>query len=368
MEEMKKCPHCGEEIKAEAKKCRYCGEWLEQPATTDSTAAGNTQVSSASQQTGVFKSSYFNNYFLKGIKNCVNFTGTATAKEFWFLLLYCVLAAVFMLGFEMATWSEDSFLGYYAKNYGDKNFRNMVSNMGIETYESSAIGVSDILIVFMLLVIVVCAVRRARGKKQGVQEQTQAKFNGIDVTYIALVVLACVVGQFHVAGLVSSVDDVYVYGAVKEISNTVDRLDDVSDAWDYSADDFSDYSSDSHTALVEYFMENANKYPDDILGNRYLKQRLIDLVGKSNYDFMVKNKQVAGVIECVNLTMRAGRYDQVYTYDAAAAHEFGTNEFVITFDCSYEWDGYSSPIVIEDYLSVHLIKNRIEYDFSENDF
>lgn len=29
MGDTKKCPHCGEEIKANAKKCRFCGEWVD---------------------------------------------------------------------------------------------------------------------------------------------------------------------------------------------------------------------------------------------------------------------------------------------------------------------------------------------------
>ena len=40
MEDTKRCPHCGQEIKAVAKKCRFCGEWLDVAAPQDSNETG----------------------------------------------------------------------------------------------------------------------------------------------------------------------------------------------------------------------------------------------------------------------------------------------------------------------------------------
>ncbi len=41
MNETKKCPYCGQEIKAVAKKCRHCGKWLDESVISQSSASVN---------------------------------------------------------------------------------------------------------------------------------------------------------------------------------------------------------------------------------------------------------------------------------------------------------------------------------------
>lgn len=190
MEEMKKCPHCGEEIKAEAKKCRYCGEWLEQPATINLATAENTQNASAPQQIGAFKQSYFNNYFLKGIKNCVNFKGTATAKEFWFLLLYCILAVIGLGGMSVYFTSVEYTHSFFSSDY------EFEGSDFIDT-------VGELATIFFIFPIVACLVRKKNARKLGkCPIMIDVKFNATDIVFIVAVLIFVLMGVLNFMAMV----------------------------------------------------------------------------------------------------------------------------------------------------------------------
>ena len=189
MEEMKKCPHCGEEIKAEAKKCRYCGEWLEQPEPTDSVAGVNTSNASATQQASTFKESYFYNYFIGGIKKCVNFKGTASAKEFWFLLLYCILAVIGLVFLSVSFTSIDYTSSFFSSDYEfeSSDFIDIVCSLAT---------------IFFILPIVACLVRKKNARKLGkCPIMIDVKFNAIDIVFIVAVLICVLMGVLNIMAI-----------------------------------------------------------------------------------------------------------------------------------------------------------------------
>lgn len=91
MEELKKCPYCGEEIMAVAKKCKHCGEWLGEEQSTPSMHSQINSDSSNQESSLEFFEYYMDSVMNSGesetSKFSFNFSGSMPRRQFWISII-----------------------------------------------------------------------------------------------------------------------------------------------------------------------------------------------------------------------------------------------------------------------------------------
>ena len=85
MEELKKCPICGEEVMSSAKKCKHCGEWLDEKSRIEN-------------QNMLERPSFCYYYLYEPyIKNFCNFKGKMPSRQYCIFYLLNIFFAFFFI-------------------------------------------------------------------------------------------------------------------------------------------------------------------------------------------------------------------------------------------------------------------------------